>query len=95
MVHLIDKDTLVAEIKRRQQTWQHQDQQYVNGGKDVCDYLLGFIDTLEVEEVDLEKEIDDYIDTKEVWEIQESPLISIENAAKHFFELGLKAQKGE
>jgi hypothetical protein len=55
MAHLIDKDALVAEIKRRKQTWQHQDQQYVNGGKDVCDYLLGFLDTLEVKEVNLEE----------------------------------------
>ena len=30
MAHLIDKSALVAEIERRKQTWQHQDQQYVN-----------------------------------------------------------------
>jgi hypothetical protein len=55
MKQYINKDALVAEIERRKQTWQHQDQQYVNGGKDVCDYLLGFLDTLEVNEVDLEE----------------------------------------
>jgi hypothetical protein len=51
-MELIDKAAIVAEIERRKQTWQHQDQQYVNGGKDVCDYLLGFLDTLEVREKD-------------------------------------------
>ena len=54
---LIDKDAVLAEIERRKQTWQHQDQQYVNGGRDVCDYLLGFLDTLEVKEVDIEDSI--------------------------------------
>ena len=53
-MELINKDALVAEIERRKQTWQHQDQQYVNGGKDICDYLLGFLDTLEVKDVDLD-----------------------------------------
>ena len=89
MKQYIDKSALVAEIERRKQTWQHQDQQYVNGGKDVCDYLLGFLDTLEVKEVDLEKEFDkcceNYIfdDECDVY------------IARRFFELGLKAQKGE
>jgi len=53
MAQYIDKSAVVAEIERRKQTWQHQEQQYVNGGKDVCDYLLGFLDTLEVKEVEL------------------------------------------
>lgn len=47
----------------------------------------------EMKEVDLEKEIDDYIDSFEAWEIQEAPIITMEKVAKHFFELGLKAQK--
>ena len=51
MKQYIPKAALVAEIEKRKQTWQHQDQQYTNGGKDVCDYLLGFLNTLEVKEV--------------------------------------------
>lgn len=49
--------------------------------------LVTFLDTLEVKEVDLEEEYRDYINCDNghtAFEI-----------AKYFFELGLKAQKGE
>ncbi len=61
-------------------------------------YVDGYLQAeqnLEVKEVDLEEEINKFIDSKEVWEIQEAPVSTIEDAAKYFFELGLKAQKGE
>lgn len=45
-------------------------------------------------EVDLEKEIDAYLEPIEVWQIQEAPYTSMENIARHFYELGLKARKG-
>ena len=66
-----------------------------------------FLDTLEVKEVDLEKAIDDYIYTHEGrkrlaleldWKYCNLTLKGsneIIKFAKHFFELGLKAQKGE
>lgn len=49
------------------------------------------LNTLEVKEVDLEKEIHDYHITKKptVW------FNTLEDIAKHFFELGLKVHKGE
>ena len=52
-------EKIKAEIERRKKTWNHQDPQYVAGGKDVCDYLLGFIDSLEEEPVsnDLEEAV--------------------------------------
>lgn len=88
MEKYINKDRIVAEIERRKQTWQHQDQQYVNGGKDVCDYLLGFIDTLKVKEVDLEKEIElikgDYEQVDVAWNND------FDFIARHFFELALQ-----
>lgn len=44
---MADKVQLIKkEILRRKQSWQHPDKQYEHGGKDVCDYLLGFIDSL-------------------------------------------------
>ena len=46
---------------------------------------------LEVKEVDLEKEMDDYFDKNDKEYTREDYL----DFAKHFFELGLKAQKGE
>ena len=89
----IDKSALVAEIKKR--ILEIEEIGTYLSPKGILTNLLCHINSLEVKEVDLEKEIDNYIDTMEVWEIQEAPLISIENTAKHFFELGLKSQKGE
>ena len=57
--------------------------------------LLSFLDTLEVKDVDLEKEIDKWIcDTAITHE--DCSVTDIISTAKHFFELGLKtAQEGE
>ena len=60
--------------------------------KDVCEDLLSFINSTEVKEVDLEKELDSMI-TPELKFHKALP--SLLDVAKHFFELGLKAQKGE
>lgn len=55
MAHLIDKDVLVAEIKRKIRT-----EQGYNSGDAECGYqdcareILSFINTLEVKEVDLD-----------------------------------------
>lgn len=59
---LIDKDALVAEIERRQKI--HFNDYHIDGNNSPADYgacnaltqILAFIDTLEVKEVDLEKE---------------------------------------
>lgn len=104
MTKYIPLDALVAEIKRRMNE---------NGGKQALPQyfgmveedlnILSFLDTLEVKEVDLEKEINKYISnnffgsqtigfyanrTKEEPNDRDIALV-----AKHFFELGLKAQK--
>ena len=49
-------------------------------------------DTLEVEEVDLDAELEHY---KAEQNIKYEEDINMFEFAKHFFELGLKAQKGE
>ena len=59
--------------------------------------FLSFLDTLEAKEVDLEKEI---VEVKHNYKVDDNRHTSICSAdiewlAKHFFELGLKAQKGE
>jgi hypothetical protein len=60
--------------------------------KDVCEDLLSFIDSTEVKEVDLEKEMSEYF----VEHPNEFFSDKYKLFAKHFFELGLKAaQKGE
>ena len=50
-------------------------------------------DTIEVKEVDLEKEIREYLSTYWPKEKELHPFLG--HIAKHFFELGLKAQKGD
>ena len=84
MKELIDKSAVVAEIKKlRKRAYElygcsQFDTAYNN--------VLESIDTLEVKEVDLAKEYKEFIDCdngRSMFEI-----------AKHFFELGLKSQKG-
>ena len=59
MCNLIDKDTLVAEIKKLKEEIVIGINSYEmgeeNGKAEMCDMFLSFIDTLEVKEVDLEK----------------------------------------
>ena len=55
--------------------------------------LLHFIDTLETKEVDLEKEIEKELN--EEWYGEWVNLEKFKRTAKHFYELGLKVQKGE
>ena len=93
MKEYIDKAALVAEIEKRKKELIEVSDDFTN--RWACaslDDILSFIDTLEAKEVDLEKEIasqyesnyEDYLTYEEFADI-----------AKHFFELGLKAQKGE
>lgn len=88
---LIDKDNLVAEIKERIETY---NKGYANGDDrraDALEILLHDLNTLEVKNVDLEKEV-------ELWMGYYADYEGYFNTlpfAKHFFELGLKAQKGE
>ena len=100
---LIDKDALVAEIERRIKTNKEcmlglRNLDYYQGKVDALNDINSFLDTLEVKEVDLEKEID------RVWDntsdnFSEDGWKEFEDIAKHFFELGMqvssKAQKGE
>ena len=97
---LIDKDALVAEIKRliranelylsKPETDEVRFQK--TGAYSVLNDLLHFINTLEVKEVDLKKEIAD------IYEANYEEYLTYEEFAdivKHFFELGLRVQKGE
>ena len=111
---LIDKDALVAEIEKRLEFVEKRlkmNNSYTEEGNtawkrdkalyDTYNFLLSFINNLEVKEMDLEKEI------QRQYEVHKNPDNNIvkncvvitkdgfEYFAKHFFELGLKAQKGE
>ena len=91
---LIDKSALVAEINKRiidapinnighQRVWAYND-------------VKDIIGTLEVKDVDLEKYYHDFLQ-KEWFGNSHVRTMSEMMAftAKHFFELGIKAQKGE
>ena len=136
MKQLIDKSSVLAEIDRLNEFWHlFKD----STGQAIVESLRSFINDLEVEEVDLEKEIDkwwcsqftdysmmrvpnhkfvpkpEYIDSNYKqsetgktkigyklcidWKIDPNAIEwdpnTIRNFAKYFYELGLKAQKGE
>lgn len=95
-----DEADLVAEIKERIETY---NKGYANGDDrraDALDILLHDLDTLEVKEVDLENEIENYF---KGWSddahngvachYQYVDLQDCKGIAKHFFELGLKTKE--
>ena len=90
MAHLIDKDVLVAEIDDIESSaiceYKSQHSRYNEGCLDIIHHIKSFLNTLEVKEVDLEKEYDRYYDQERY--------IQTFKLAKHFFELGLKAKQG-
>ena len=106
-MELIDKSKLLEELKRCEKICEnyissHQDavsQGIANAKRAVCQHFIKFLDTLEVKEVDLEQEIQQHIN--ECLDIKfpttDIKLIAkdVEYTARKFFELGLKAQKGE
>jgi hypothetical protein len=104
MAHLIDKDALVAEIERKINEVNHdniEDWRYrLQGERDigVMKNILSLINTLEVKEVDSEKEADEmwnYVFSELGWDENTRMAITHKEfmaLAKHFFELGVKAK---
>ena len=111
MEKYISKSALVAEIERRNvickkvaldlRTQENKD--YYQGKAEAYKEVLDILNTLEIKGVDIEKEVIDwwnahYSSKAYTFEgytghyVENSTLIEI---AKYFFELGLKAQKGE
>jgi hypothetical protein len=99
-MELIDKAAVVAEIERR---IKERDNQMKSGcwvsSAYIYEDLLDFLDTLEVKEVDFEKELDRiWFDNKlgNYFDNDALDFAHVRTLCKHFFELGLKAvQKGE
>ena len=110
MEKYIPKSALVAEIEKLlfsfiEKSQKLQKPQFTLMGKiDVLEDLLRILNTLEVKEVDLEKEISNYLDNHNL-NIQDGGRIVFNNGdtpnllcdfrdiAKHFFELGLKTKE--
>lgn len=100
MAHLIDKDKVVAEIKKRYENWREKEFNSHNIESEIrmseCQHLMLLFNTIKTKEVDLDyikKELDELIRIHKPngdfgWG-------TLYNVATHFFELGLKTQKGE
>lgn len=104
MAHLIDKAAVVAEIEKLKGENKPNSKsisEYVKGGVYGFDMalekVLSNLDTLEVKEADLKKEIDSWyyhLNIPENCNIPQTTIVIdiIEKTAKHFFELGLSSQ---
>lgn len=95
-MELIDKAAVVREIEKLSAYLDSLHEQRI------IEKILSIIDTLEVKEVDLKKEVDDYVN-EYFSECDDGVLISDANSmeltllditplVKHFFELGLKTK---
>ena len=102
-MELIDKEKVIAEIKKLyKEDYKFLPSDIAESVIDFKDDLLMVLDTLEVKEVDCDKEIGMYT-TKELLRKRNNATNvfhltqgDIDRIAKHFFELGFKAaQKGE
>lgn len=109
MKQLIDKSTLVAEIDSLQDATMDENRNFLSsyheGIFDGLSRVETFIDSLEMKDVDIEKEVANWwneyygcIKKNYTFEgytghyMENSTIISL---AKHFFEMGLKTQKEE
>ena len=97
MKELIDKAAVVAEIEKiYNEDYKFLPSDLVESVQDFKDDLLIALDTLEVKEMDLEKEIKSWLDHGHITDTRYDDYDDndIESTAKHFFELGIKS-KGE
>ena len=112
----INKSALVAEIEKYYNECLKRakiiDSDYWNTKADAYRNVLVILDnTLEIKEVDLEKEVHSQMDllcnllyymvelsngdSEGVYPLPTNVIEDLQKFAKHFYELGLKAQKGE
>lgn len=104
MAQYIDKDILAAEIKRCVDDELQTIKKYThpfyateitrcNARIALLNQLQNFLDTIETKEVDLAQEIEKVKKMQKNFEFKNDTII--EFCAKHFFEVGLNAKKGE
>ena len=90
MEQYIKKSAIEAEIKKRRSRNSRNKLNLAAAFED--NYLLSFINTLESKEVDLEKEVEVAL-KRFLYNLTCKE--EYYKFARHFFELGIKAQKGE
>ena len=107
MKQYIDKSALVAEIERIENELNSEifTDEFL-GKRWFCKHIKPFLDTLEVKEVDFERELSKYVSQgiHRFFPNEGNDYYNIDSVewqdyvidtAKHFFDLGLKAQKGD
>ena len=95
MKQYIDKDALIAKINHHLQFTPEHTNAFIEGEEHAYRTILSFLDSLEVKEVDLEKEIEEVKHNYKVDDNRHTSICSadIEWIAEHFYKLGLRAQK--
>lgn len=103
MPQYIDKSTLVEEIERRKQDAINNCGGFKSMREHECDSCIvgqyeemeEILNTFEVKEVKFEKEVEKYLLTNAAFLIGGDSKLVVHHIAEHFFELGLKSQKGD
>ena len=106
MTHLINKDDLISEIKHHLQFIPEHTNAFIEGEEHAYRTILSFLNSLEVKEVDFERELSKYVSQgiHRFFPNEGNDYYNIDSVewqdyvidtAKHFFELGLKTQKRE
>ena len=95
---LIDKDKVVAEIKKRYENWREKEFNSHNIESEIrmseCQHFMLLFNSIKTKEVDLEKEIDEIWNPRFNLGWDEKSLLSMNHEgfttiAKYFFELGI------
>ena len=84
--------------KEQQKLWRKEIEQACISGGEVGVELARdprYKENLEVKEMDLDEEFDNYAKNILACDVQFEPFTHLYNCAKHFYELGLNTQKGE
>ncbi len=96
----INAEKLITEIEKLQQEiinkWKDDPRSSIDDGfLTACSQFLDVITSLQQEQptINLGREIDRYCETIHAWQVQEAPFTSLENCARHFYELGLNTRK--
>lgn len=109
MAQYIDKSAVVSEIEKEIKEYatafsnmdfkSYEAGLIAKGKYRMSQEVLSFLNTLEVKEVDFEKEFDNYTNGIMACDVQFVPFTHLYECAKHFYELGMaarnKAQKGK
>ena len=98
---LIDKDKVIAEIEKLQDATMDEDMNFYSAKAEAEYHVLCeldcFLDTIEVKDIDLDKEIkahiDECLDVKFPTTNIKKKKKDVEYTARKFFELGLKAKE--